>query len=132
MPSAFREWKNVSQERANDADAMLSNRSKSSGPPYMAGYAVECILKAWLERLDKGVPKSGSKGHDLKALWKKLGLRLKDLADQRGHKAFFLQQWSTDMRYETTLPENHSAQDLVQAAQQISRQVRTLMRRRRK
>lgn len=96
----------------------------------MAGYAIECILKAWLERLNEGVPTSGGKGHDLKALWKKLDLRLRDLADQKGHKAFFLQNWSTDMRYETNPPANHSAQELVQAAQEISGQVRTLMRRR--
>jgi HEPN domain-containing protein len=117
-------------ERANDADAMLPDRSQSAGPVYMAGYAVECMLKAYLQKAGIQVPTSGAEGHNLRGLWKQAGLQLSDLRDEHGNRAFFIEDWSTDMRYQTDAPQNRTSEELVQAARQLAGRVRTLMRRR--
>lgn len=131
MPDSSQEWQTVALQRGEDADAMLPERSQSPGPTYMAGYAIECMLKAYLQRFGIPFPTSGSEGHDLRALWKKADLRASDLRDQRGHRAYFLEHWSTDMRYQSESPQNHTAEELVQAARQLAGHVKTLMRRRR-
>lgn len=110
---------------------MLPERSQSPGPVYMAGYAVECMLKAYLQRFGIPFPTSGSEGHNLRGLWEQSDLQLSDLKDQRGHRAFFIQHWSTDMRYETDFSQNHTSEELVQAAKQIAGNLQNRMRRRR-
>ncbi len=78
---------------------MLPVRKQSVGPVYMAGYAVECALKALLDRNNIRRPRMGPKGHDLLLLWKRCGFRLRDLNDSRGFRSFYLTEWSTDLRY---------------------------------
>lgn len=129
MPDSYDAWIQVSLQRGEDAAAMLPDRSQSPGPVYMAGYAVECMLKAYLQRFGIPFPTSGSEGHDLRGLWDQSDLQLSDLKDQRGHRAFFIQRWSTEMRYETEFPENHTPEDLVQAAKRLSGHLKTLIRR---
>lgn len=130
QPRSYQDWFNVALERANDADAILGGRPSSVGPVYMAGYAIECALKGYLRRKGVAFPTSGSSGHDLRALWKQAGFQLRDLRDSRGHRAFFVNQWSTDMRYETSQGFDPSAKDLVKAARQLSKYIRTEARRR--
>ena len=47
-PQTYQDWRETAMERAADADAMLPERKESIGSVYMAGYAVECMLKAYL------------------------------------------------------------------------------------
>lgn len=124
----------VARERGADADAMLSSRASSIGPFYMAGYAVECAIKGCLQHKGVRRPASGQEGHNLKGLWKKAGFRLADLKDPDGRKSFFIQQWSTDLRYQANYsPNAPNSEDLVKAVRglvgwiqaQIKRQRRT-------
>jgi hypothetical protein len=43
-PNTAQDWITVANERAADAEAMLSSRQDSVGPVYMVGYAIECSL----------------------------------------------------------------------------------------
>ena len=131
MPDSPEQWRATSLERGEDADAMLPERSGSSGPVYMAGYAIECMLKAYLQQAGISFPTSGEAGHNLRGLWKQAGLQLSDLGDKRGHRTFFIQHWSTDMRYWTDAPQNHTSDQLVQAAKQIAGNLQNRMRRNR-
>lgn len=129
MPDSPEQWRATSLERGEDADAMLPDRSQSAGPVYMAGYAIECMLKAYLQQEGIQFSTSGRKGHDLRGLWKQAGLQLSDLGDKNGNRVFFVEDWSTDMRYQTEAPKNRMPKELVKAAKQIAGNLQTRMRR---
>jgi hypothetical protein len=120
-PSTAEEWMAVARERGRDAQAMQDGRSNSVGPAYMAGYAVESALKAFLQ--SKGIPRplSGAGGHNLTSLWKATGLPLGAVNDSgNGAKTFFLQSWSTDLRYQSSRPSHVAgAAEVVDAACQL-------------
>ena len=46
IPTTSNEWIAVANERAADAEAIKTTRNDSVGPVYLAGYAIECGLKA--------------------------------------------------------------------------------------
>ncbi|MBK1699959.1 HEPN domain-containing protein [Thiococcus pfennigii] len=116
-PSTCEAWLDVARERGADARAMLPARAASIGPVYMAGYAVESALKAYLQAQGLPRPAAGPAGHDLRALWKASGLQLRDLKDPDGTAAFFVQDWTTALRYQAqTAPGQADAQTLVDAA----------------
>ncbi len=130
-PNTFDEWLAVSKERQEDARALLS-RKNSIGPVYMAGYAVEASLKAYLRKLNKEFPRRGDEGHNLKGLWRQAGFRLKDIKDKSGERAFFIEEWKTDLRYEVSQDELHSrdSNSLVNAAGDLSGWIQNQIRRR--
>ena len=103
-PSTTKEWMDVARERGADAVAMLPNRSSSVGPVYMAGYAIECSIKAFLQ--ENGIPRptKGGQGHNLCGLWHVAKFRLADLRDPTGRRAFFFEEWTTDLRYQIHCP----------------------------
>lgn len=86
----------------------------------MAGYAVECTLKALLQARGTGFPKGGPGGHDLEGLWSTASFRKRDLNDPTGEKAYYLESWSTDLRYEPRLAENLDADALVEKASELT------------
>ena len=129
-PSTHKEWLEVANERAADAQALLKDRQDSVGPVYMAGYVIECSLKAILQRCGVAFPKAGQEGHNLRGLWKKANLRLTDVSDKAGEKAFFIEQWSTDLRYEVQPELGFPTEKLVRAAAQLSGWLQTQVRRR--
>lgn len=133
-PVNAEEWIWVARERAADADAMVPARDQSVGPVYMAGYAVECSLKAFLVRNRKKLPGMGREGHNLRLLWAESGFRLRDLKDEQGFKSFYITQWSTDLRYDARPTPNLETADHVTGARQLSgwiqKQVRRSRRRR--
>lgn len=100
-PLTPEEWLAVAHERGGDATAMLPARAMSIGPLYMAGYAVVSALKAYLKAKKIPRPERGSGGHNLRALWKSSGLQLRDLNDTDGSAAFFIEEWTTALRYQT-------------------------------
>ena len=67
----------VARERGVDAST-LRREKRLLAATYMAGYAVECGLKALLQRMGKRFPRSGSEGHHLRGLWEAAGLKLAD------------------------------------------------------
>jgi hypothetical protein len=90
-PTTAEAWIAAATERAADAEAMLPSRGTSAGPIYMAGYAIECSPKAFLQCQGIRFPAAGQSGHDLKALWHRAGFRRGDLGDQQGERAFYVE-----------------------------------------
>lgn len=131
-PNTAQEWLTVANERAADAEAMLSSRSNSIGPIYMAGYAIECSFKAYLQSRGIAFPSRGSEGHNLKALWRASKFKLRDLNDNIGNKTFFIHSWSTDLRYEPRFDENLSSQSLVKGAKSVTSWIQQQIRRRKR
>src|SRR5437764_269743 len=95
----------ASLERLEDAQSLLGNR-RTTGAVYLAGYGVECILKALLlERTPKsrrsGVLDSfrGQLAHNFD--WLKYELGRTGFTQFRQSAAWFLEvnDWSTELRY---------------------------------
>ncbi len=129
-PQTHQAWHDTAVERAADADAMLPERQISVGSVYMAGYAVECMLKAYLQKTNRPRATRGREGHNLKGLWRSAGFRLSDIADHSGAKTYFLQDWDTALRYQSTTEElTHSPGELVAAAKQLTGWIANQLRR---
>jgi hypothetical protein len=94
----------------------------------MASYAIECSLKAYLQRSGLPLPRYGREGHNLRGLWERAGLRISDLSDTAGEKTFFIERWSTDLRYEVRLDVGLTADGLVDAASKLSSYVQSQLR----
>ena len=90
----------ASNERGKDA-AQLRDARRQLAAVYMAGYVVECKLKALLVARNLKFRMAGSGGHNLHALWEAAGLRRLDLS---GNRRAFLDVWGTHLRYQTELP----------------------------
>ena len=133
-PVNAEEWIWVARQRAADADAMVPARDQSVGPVYMAGYAVECSLKAFLVRNNIRWPGMGPEGHNLRRLWRTSGFRLQDLNDDQGFKSFYVTDWSTDLRYDARPSPDLETTDYLAGARLLSgwiqKQVRRSRRRR--
>ncbi|WP_017306032.1 hypothetical protein [Spirulina subsalsa] len=99
--------------------------------PYLAGYAIECSLKALLQKRGTGFPKHGQQGHNLRGLWEAANFQLSDLADPTGAKTFYLEKWDTSLRYEVSCDSSLSHQELVEGAKQLTVWIRTQVRRNR-
>jgi hypothetical protein len=98
-PRTPEDWLWAARERMADAEAMLPTRSQSIGPVYMAGYAIECALKAYIHKRQG----AAAWGHELKSLWQQSGFHLSDLGDQHGTRTYFFQYWGPNLRYQTEL-----------------------------
>lgn len=132
-PSTPGEWMIVARERGADAEAMLPTRSASIGPVYMAGYAIECAIKGYLQQEGISRPIRGQEGHNLKGLWIQAGFRLADLRDHEGNKSFFIQQWSTSFRYQINLPQGKlDSAKLVEGAKKLAGWIQVQIRRQRR
>ena len=100
-PTTTEAWLDVAQERVADA-RILANQGRSVAAVDLAGYAVECALKAYLQRVSRGFPTSGQAGHYLRELWKAFRFRLTDLGDSQGNRTYFVERWNTVLRYNVT------------------------------
>ncbi len=118
-PTTVDAWLLVAQERAVDA-CVLYDQGRSVAAVYLAGYAVECSLKAYLQRVGRGFPRSGLAGHDLRELWRACGFRLAALGDSQGNRTYFVEQWHTGLRYNDTLDTGLDAGVLVEGAVQLA------------
>jgi hypothetical protein len=96
----------------------------------MAGYVIECALKAYLRKANIKFPTRGSAGHDIRGLWQR-AFKLSDLKDRDGHRTFFVDRWSTSMRYETDVPPGYDPRRLVQEARRLSGEIRQQIRKKR-
>jgi hypothetical protein len=134
-PDSFHDWIEVARERQNDAKAIIKqysddNPNQPLGAVYIAGYSIECSLKAYLRQERKRIPTQGRKGHDLQLLLKECGLRPSDFKGQPDAILFFIHNWSTDLRYETEIVLNASPHKLVVGAGKISGFLQRRIRRR--
>ena len=129
-PSTWEDWKDVANERMTDASAMLLARSQSVGPVYMAGYAVECSIKALLQRIECGFPTHGDSGHNLRALWKSSKFALRDIGGSNGHSTYYIESWSTDLRYDVIGDFPGTPDEMMTGAKVLVAFLQTKLRRR--
>jgi HEPN domain-containing protein len=129
-PTTAQDWIIVAEQRLADAEAILKERPDSVGSLYMAGYAIECSLKAFLQKRSIRSPRHGSEGHNLRSLWQASKLRLFELQDRKGVQTFFLEEWTTDWRYEKEIPikTGINNQELVEGAKKLSRWIQSKSR----
>ena len=130
-PTTYKDWMEVANYRAMDAEAIKEKQPSSVGSVYMAGYAIECSLKALLQKRGIPTPTYGKEGHNLHELWRKSGLRFSDLQDTQGTQTFFLQDWNTNLRYQRDLPDRLGLEikDLLEGAKQLNQWIQTQIRR---
>lgn len=130
-PTTAEDWMAVASDRAMDAEAIKQKQPNSVGSVYMAGYAIECSLKALLQKKGISTPTFGKKGHNLHELWQASGLHFSDLRDTEGKQTFFLQDWDTSLRYERNLPKSLGLEipDLLAGAKQLNQWIQTQVRR---
>ncbi len=118
-PASVEDWIDVANDRASDARSMIKEK-RILGSVYMAGYAIECSLKALLRRRGDPFPTSGRDGHNLHALWKASGFQLSKINDTNGAKTYFIEKWCTDLRYDLELSDaSLTALELVRGAGEL-------------
>jgi HEPN domain-containing protein len=88
-PDTYHEWLTVADERRDDALKLQQERSQSIASVYLAGYAIECTLKALLHKQGRSFPRGGRDGHNLRQLWEDCGFRVSDLHDPKGTQTFY-------------------------------------------
>ena len=128
-PTTVEDWIEIAKKRAADAEAIRGVEQTSVGSVYLAGYAIECSLKAFLKNKNAPFPKSGSEGHNLKGLWESCGFKLRDLDDPTGAKTFFIENWNTSLRYESTCESSLTIPELVEGAKQLTGWIQNKIRR---
>lgn len=124
-PATPDDWMAIAELRMKDGRLLLGERTRQAGDAesyigavYIVGYAVECGLKGLLKLRHVSFATSGSEGHKLGELWGRADFTRKDLADSSGNRTFFIDTWSTDMRYDQKLSNWSSvpADELVEGA----------------
>ena len=131
MPDTWEDWREVANERMQDAKSMLPARSASVGAIYLAGYAVECSLKALLQRRGVGFPRQGSEGHHLRGLWASAGFTLRDIPGNKGCETYYVEHWSTNLRYLVTESFPGSSEEMLAGAASLVRLLQTRLARER-
>lgn len=105
-------FEDAARVRATESNCLYNNNLKL-GALYLAGYVVECKLKALHVLLGRKFPASGRQGHDLRGLWNSAGLRFADIS---GERRAFLDTWDTSLRYCHDLPSGHDVDILIKGA----------------
>ena len=131
-PHTAETWLAVAKERATDAQAINKHRPTSVGAVYLAGYAIECSLKALLQKRGTEFPKHGREGHNLRNLWAASKFRLSDLRDVKGSKAFFIDKWDTALRYDADFESSIEIKELLQGAKELTGYIQNCIRRQRR
>lgn len=117
------EWQKLTDTRMDDAEALLKS-GRYDGAYYLAGYAVECALKARLVRLLEGYfpPKQSLYIHDLEKLLDaaELASIFEDLAN--ANRLFedqwdTVKEWSEMSRYNTQ--DQRAAEDMLAAVRGV-------------
>lgn len=117
-------FEDAARLRAQEAKA-LEDAMLMCGAVYLAGYVVECKLKALLTRMGKSFPRGGSQGHNLLLLWDQAGLSSRTLS---GHRKAFLDTWDTSLRYMSVTPSTCQDADLLAGARDLAAFVSTKIR----
>jgi HEPN domain-containing protein len=114
------DFQKLAKLRVKEAKILLDNK-RYEGAFYLAGYAVECALKACIAKKTKRFefpPKDSHKlyVHKLDALVELAGLQSALDTEKRSVKAFrdnwaVVKDWKEDARYETKIAKNQ-AEDL--------------------
>ena len=109
--------KSVSLTRRREAKFLLDNKLYD-GAFYLAGYSIECALKACIAKKTKRYDfpnlelARDSWKHDLKTLFKTAGLWTDFENDMKNNKALevnwsTVKDWRVDSRYDSSVPPNN-------------------------
>jgi hypothetical protein len=128
-PDRWEDWREVANKRMTDARSMLPSRTDSVGPVYMAGYAIECSLKALLQQRGSGFPTQGSEGHNLRGLWASAGFTLGDIPGSDGFSTYYVEAWCTDLRYAVTERFPGTCDEMLTGAATLVGLIQTRLRR---
>src|SRR5690606_18795069 len=107
-PRTAREWRLVAKERGIDSKK-LKDENRKLASLYFLGYVIECLLKAYIVGIGKKPVLSGNRGHDLRLLWETAGLKPSDFT---AGKRWFVQNWSSSLRYEIMWPSHLNFEEL--------------------
>jgi HEPN domain-containing protein len=120
-----RRFYQVALQRFEDAEILFHN-DRTTGAIYMAGYAVECMLKALLLA---HVPASrraavlgsfrGKVGHDLEGLRRALQKRKVSFPASVARRFTSVNTWSTDLRYVPGRKKWQEARAFLDAAAEV-------------
>jgi HEPN domain-containing protein len=125
MPSSSRDFQRAARQRLTTAEFLLENRYTLDAM-YLAGYAVECTLKALILELTPDHDRSevlkkissGKKMHDpeiLGGILKDLGCPIPLLLV----KKFRRSGWSTSLRYETGRKDTGETRGFLRMAKEV-------------
>jgi HEPN domain-containing protein len=124
--TSVRHWRNAAHQRFEDAQILFSY-DRNTGAVYLAGYGVECILKALIvasvpatRERDVLDTFSGKQGHDLERL-RSTYQRESGLAIGREMVVHLarVSTWSTDLRYKPGLTPRKDAEEFLTAARAV-------------
>lgn len=124
MAGPVETWLERAGERERDAH-VLREQGRLLGAVYMAGYAVECSLKALVQLQGGKFPTHGPGGHNLRNLSEAAGFKRADLPTLRRQ---FLDGWCTDLRYSTCFPEGVDGESLYEGARELVFKVKTMIK----
>lgn len=117
----WRTFSRVASQRFEDAECLLGN-FRTTGAVYLAGYGVECMLKAlWLHSAPAGrqtritASFRGERGHDIDWLFGAAGLRGTTPKSLR-ETIVYLRTWTTSFRYRPGMIEFKEAEEFVERA----------------
>lgn len=123
-PSARRYYR-VAYQRLEDA-LILLRMDRLQAAIYLAGYAVECILKALIlsqtpatRRRQVLASFRGAIAHNITWLRERLDAALGRLPVEVARQLSFVSGWSTDLRYEPGAGNPEDAREFLQAAQHV-------------
>lgn len=117
-----RRYRLAARQRFEDAEILLGNR-RTNGSSYLAGFAVECILKTLI--LANSTPNERPKlcgrlrteyGHDLEALRKAAGRRGMHMPQDVMEEFRRLNTWHNNNRYDPRLQSTEDAEVVLAAS----------------
>lgn len=118
-------WKKLSKIRIDDAGVLYEN-DRYDAAYYLAGYAVECALKARIIRRLEGYfpPKQNLYIHDLDKLHEVAGLKAvfeKKAAQDKSFRASWrtVKDWSEESRYD--IHDRRAAKEILESASEVVR-----------
>ena len=124
-PNARHYWR-AAHQRLLDARLIYDKLDRYTASIYLAGYAVECIMKALiLARTSAGKRSAvladfrGVVGHNLDHLRHLLGRRNVDFPPDLTRPLALVRDWSTDLRYDPGQGDRDDAAAFLDAARHI-------------
>jgi HEPN domain-containing protein len=115
----------VARQRFEEAEILLKNR-RPNGCIYLAGFAVECILKSLIlanttkrQREKVMLAVKAEYGHDLDALRKEAGRRGIHMTREVMEEFRRSNTWNNNLRYSPGIQSTEDAQTLLSAADEV-------------
>jgi HEPN domain-containing protein len=126
---AVRRFRLAAGQRLEEARFLLTQGRFTTASIYLAGYSVECALKALIlhndppatdpDDTERQFVEEGAKSHNFDWLKQQLYDRGVRMSDEAARLLSNIRWWSTDLRYSTQRVESRRASNFLAAAQAI-------------